>query len=130
MSFNIQTILAIGCGGFLGALLRAYAIHIVNKHIPLEFPLGVLAVNVVGSFAMGIIFAIFAHYSLSGNLKVFLTTGFLGALTTYSTFAIETYFLFETSLFIALANIVLNVTGTILAAALGYKLLQFLLVNH
>ncbi|AXH08656.1 fluoride efflux transporter CrcB [Malaciobacter halophilus] len=129
MSFNWHAALAIGIGGFLGAIVRAYAVHLTNKYIPLEFPLGILFVNILGSFLIGLVFAIFAHYNLSDNLKLFLTTGFLGALTTYSTFAIETFFLLQSSFIIAVANIVLNVLGTIFAAAAGYKILQFFL-NH
>ena len=127
MSLSWQTILAIGFGGFLGAIARAYAVHFTNKHIPLEFPLGILLVNLIGSFIIGILFAYFSHYTVSINIKAFLTTGFLGALTTYSTFAIETYLLFGTSIYLAILNISLNLIGTIVAAGSGYKLIQFFL---
>lgn len=127
MFLSWQTILAIGFGGFLGAIARAYAVHFTNKHIPLEFPLGILLVNLIGSFIIGILFAYFSHYTVSINLKAFLTTGFLGALTTYSTFAIETYLLFGTSIYLALLNISLNLIGTIVAAGSGYKFIQFFL---
>ncbi|AXX96211.1 MULTISPECIES: fluoride efflux transporter CrcB [Arcobacter] len=127
MFLSWQTILAIGFGGFLGAIARAYAVHFTNKHIPLEFPLGILLVNLIGSFIIGVLFAYFSHYTVSMNLKAFLTTGFLGALTTYSTFAIETYLLFGTSIYLAILNISLNLIGTILFAGSGYKLVQFFL---
>ena len=127
MSLSWQTILAIGLGGFLGAIARAYAVHFTNKHIPMEFPLGILLVNLIGSFIIGILFAYFSHYTVSVNLKAFLTTGFLGVLTTYSTFAIESYLLFGTSIYLALTNIALNLFGTIIAAGSGYKLIQFIL---
>lgn len=120
-----QTVLAIGLGGFLGAIARAYSVHFTNKYVPLEFPLGILLVNVIGSFIIGALFAYFAHYTVSDTLKGFLTTGFLGALTTYSTFAIESYLLLGTSVYLAVTNMALNLFGTILAAGSGYKLLQF-----
>ncbi len=125
MSISWHTILAIGVGGFLGAIARAYSVHMTNKVVPLEFPLGVLLVNIVGSFIIGALFAIFAHYTVSEPFKAFLTTGFLGALTTYSTFAIESFFLLQTSLVLGVSNMILNVLGTVLAAASGYKLLHF-----
>ena len=127
MSLSWQTILAIGLGGFLGSIARAYAVHFTNKHIPLEFPLGILLVNLVGSFIIGVLIAYFSHYTVSINTKAFLTTGFLGALTTYSTFAIETYLLFGTSIYLAILNISLNLIGTIVAAGSGFKLVQFFL---
>jgi CrcB protein len=127
MALSWQTILAVGIGGFLGAIARAYSVHLSNKLIPLEFPLGVLIVNILGSFIIGVLFAIFAHYTINDSLKAFLTTGFLGALTTYSTFAIESFFLLQTSLFLGLTNMFLNLFGTVLAAASGYKLLHFFL---
>uniref|UniRef100_UPI004047A9E0 fluoride efflux transporter FluC n=1 Tax=Aliarcobacter sp. TaxID=2321116 RepID=UPI004047A9E0 len=127
MSLSWQTILAIGLGGFLGAIARAYAVHFTNRHIPLEFPLGILLVNLLGSFLIGILFAYFSHYTVSINLKAFLTTGFLGALTTYSTFAIESYLLFGTSMYLAITNMALNLFGTVIAAGSGYRLIQFFL---
>jgi CrcB protein len=120
-------ILAIGLGGFLGSIARAYAVHFTNKHLPMEFPLGILLVNLIGSFIIGLLFAYFSHYTISTNLKAFLTTGFLGALTTYSTFAIESYLLFGTSLYLAITNITLNLVGTIVAAGSGFKLMHFFL---
>ena len=127
MTLSWQTILAIGAGGFLGAIARAYSVHLSNKYILLDFPMGVLLVNIIGSFIIGILFAYFAHITVSDTLKVFLTTGFLGALTTYSTFAIESYLLFGTSAYLAITNMVLNLFGTIIAAGSGYKIINFLL---
>ncbi|MDD2894813.1 MAG: CrcB family protein [Aliarcobacter sp.] len=127
MSLNWSMVLAIGLGGFLGAIARAYAVHFTNKFFPLEFPLGILLVNLIGSFIIGILFAYFSHYTVSINLKAFLTTGFLGALTTYSTFAIESYLLFGTSIYLAFTNIALNLIGTIVVAGSGFKLMHFFL---
>ncbi|MAD42652.1 MAG: chromosome condensation protein CrcB [Arcobacter sp.] len=127
MTLSWQTILAIGAGGFLGAIARAYSVHLSNKYIPLDFPMGVLLVNIIGSFIIGILFAYFTHFTVSDTLKAFLTTGFLGALTTYSTFAIESYLLFGTSAYLAITNMALNLFGTIIAAGSGYKIINFLL---
>lgn len=127
MSFNWTMFFAIGIGGFLGAIARAYAVAYTNKYFPIEFPLGILLVNLVGSFLAGVLFAYFSNYPLFVNQKAFLTTGFLGALTTYSTFAIESYLLLGTSIYIAIANITLNLVGTIIAAGSGFKLMHFFL---
>ena len=125
MTLSWQTVLAIGTGGFLGAVARAYVTYSMNTSLKSDFPWGILTVNVVGSFIIGILFALFVHYTVSDTLKAFLTTGFLGALTTYSTFAIESYILMQSSLFLALSNMTLNLFGTILAAGSGYKLMHF-----
>ena len=121
-----QTILAIGSGAFIGAVLRAYLNGVVNHHFPHSLPFGTLSVNLIGSFIIGALFAYFSYTTLfSVHMKSFLTTGFLGGLTTYSTFAIETFFLLSGGhILMAAANMALNTFGTVLMAATGYYLVR------
>ena len=122
---SIQTILAIGSGGFLGAILRSYLNGVISHRLPHELPFGTLGVNLLGSFIIGVLFAYFTYVSLPVNLKSFLTTGFLGALTTYSTFAMESFLLLEGgSIMLAFTNMALNLFGTILMAGSGYMLVK------
>jgi len=121
-----QTILAIGSGGFLGAVLRAYLSGVISSRVPHILPFGTLGVNLIGSFIMGALVAYFMYTSMfSVHAKFFLTTGVLGALTTYSTFAIESFWLLEGgSITLALMNISLNVFGTIIMAGSGHYLVH------
>jgi len=123
-----QTILAIGSGGFIGAVLRAYLNGVISHRIPHDLPYGTLGVNLIGSFFMGTIIAYFMYTSIfSVHIKSFLTTGILGALTTYSTFAIESFLLLEGGSFmLAFTNILLNVLGSIFMAGSGYYLINTL----
>ena len=127
MVFNFQTVIAVGIGGFLGAITRFYLNVIITNKFPSEIPLATLSVNIIGSFIIGILIALFLYYNPTDTTKGFLITGFLGALTTYSTFAIESYLLFGSSFWYAITNIILNLFGTIFAAGVGYKLIQFIL---
>ena len=121
-----QTILAIGSGGFIGAVLRAYLNGLISHRVPHELPFGTLGVNLIGSFIMGILVAYFMYSTLfSVHVKSFLSTGILGALTTYSTFAIESFLLFDGgSIALGIANILLNVLGTVIMAGAGYTLIN------
>ena len=121
-----QTILAIGSGGFIGAILRVYLNGLISHKLPHDLPFGTLGVNLIGSFIMGALIAYFMYSTFfSIHFKSFLTTGILGALTTYSAFAIESFLLIQSgSLSLAFLNIFLNSLGTILMAGGGYYLVN------
>jgi CrcB protein len=122
---NSLTIIAVASGGAIGATSRLLLNTLVNKTFIHTLPLGTLVVNLLGSLLIGILFAYFhLNTSLSPHLKTFLVTGILGALTTYSTFAIESFFLLESGHYAhAFANMALNLFGTILFAGIGYMTL-------
>ena len=122
-----QTILAIGSGGFIGAVLRAYFNGLISHKLPHDLPFGTLGVNLIGSFIMGLLIAYFMYTSIfSLHAKSFLSTGILGALTTYSTFAIESFLLLEGGhIFLALTNISLNAFGSIFMAGGGFYIAKY-----
>ncbi len=124
---SLHTLLAIGTGGFIGAVMRAYLSGAIAHRLPHDIPVGTLGVNLIGSFLMGVLFAYFLYTSMfSLHVKSFLSTGILGALTTYSTFAIESFVLLQGGHYLmAFTNMTLNLFGTIVMAGIG-----FLSVEH
>jgi len=125
---NIATIIAVASGGAIGATIRLFITDYMNKNITTTLPLGTLSVNLLGSFIIGILFAYFhINTHLSPNLKFFLVTGMLGALTTYSTFAMESFLLLQNNQYLsALLNMTLNLFGTIFVAGLAYVVMLWL----
>lgn len=121
-----QTALAVGSGGFIGAVLRLYLNGVISHKFPHELPFGTLGINLLGSFIMGILIAYFMYTTLfSMYAKSFLTAGILGAFTTYSTFAIESFLLLKGgSITLAFLNISLNAIGSIVMAGSGYLLVH------
>lgn len=107
--------LAVGAGGFLGAVLR-YLCSLLPLGRDGGFPVGTLLVNVLGAFAIGLIAAAAA---LSPRMILFLKTGICGGFTTFSTFALETSGLLQAGrLLAAAAYVVLSVLLSVGAVAL------------
>lgn len=87
---KLSLLIAIAAGGAVGALGRHYVAGQAMRLLGSGFPWGTLAVNVIGSFAMGILVELFARFlSPSQELRAFLTVGLLGAFTTFSTFSLD-----------------------------------------
>lgn len=120
----LKTILAIACGGAIGALLR----HGVNVALPkmlgADFPWSTLTVNVAGSFAIGVAITMFAHVGQPGQeIKLFLVTGLLGAFTTFSAFSLDFAVMWERGAALpafgyVLASVILSISALFAAMAL------------
>jgi len=121
---KIETILAVGFGGFIGAISRFYLSGSINNNFQLySISLGTLFVNILGSFLIGVLFGYIQSYQIPIYIKTFLITGILGALTTFSTFAYETFTLLESGeIEKAFLNIILNILGTLLMVYFGMKI--------
>ena len=114
-------IFAIMTGGGIGAAARYGLFMLTQRLLPVDFPAGTLAANLLGSFLIGFLWSGFEGSRLTNEWRLFIFTGFLGGFTTFSTFARETTQLFKVgdwkSAVIYLA--VSNILGVALVAA-GY----------
>jgi len=94
--FRSGILLAIGAGGAVGAIMRYWVSVRVYDWLGQGFPYGTLAVNVLGSLVMGLLYVILTErLSLAVEWRAVLMIGFLGSFTTFSTFSLETLTLFE-----------------------------------
>jgi len=117
----VKQILAIALGGAAGALLRYWTSTGIYALMGRTFPYGTLVVNVAGSLLMGFLYVLLVErLALSVEWRAALLIGLLGAFTTFSTFSMETFALFEDGERLkALANILLSVTLCLVAVWLG-----------
>lgn len=122
-------LIAVAVGAVLGAWLRWWLSLLLNPVFP-NLPLGTLTANLVGGYVIGLATAFFsAHVHLPVEARLLLITGFLGALTTFSTFSAEAVALLERAQYgWALAHISAHLTGSIVMTILGIltvKAIQF-----
>lgn len=120
--------LAIGLGAAIGACLRGW----LARFNPLYhwIPLGTLGANVLGGLLIGLALVWFERMGsgLSPNVRLFVITGFLGGLTTFSTFSVEVFtFIHNGKLLAGLGLIGLHVGLTLLATAIGFYLFKLVL---
>lgn len=113
-------LLAVGIGGFIGAILRYWMTGWVYSLLKGTFPTGTLVVNLAGSFVLGFFVGYSEHIIMHPAVRLWVTIGILGAFTTFSTFSYETVVLLQMSSYArALLNIFLSVFLGLLAAYLG-----------
>jgi CrcB protein len=125
---SIRILLIIGTGGFLGTIARYLTQQGISKILPILFPYGTLTVNIAGCFLIGIIYALADRgNALSPEWRIFLTTGFCGGYTTFSTFSYESYNLIRDEQYLYLSLYIgLSVILGIMATLLGIILIKSL----
>ena len=119
-------LISIALGSILGAWLRWLIGLKLNPIFP-AIPLGTVTVNFIGGFIIGFAISYFSQSALSPNYKLFVITGFCGALTTFSTFSAEIIALLQQGkLSYAIAAIVIHVIGSLVFTLIGMSLHQWL----
>ncbi len=125
----MYTYLAIAFGGALGALSRYWLTVSIERFNSTGFPLGTFVVNLLGSFLIGLLYIILMEkLSVADQWRPVLITGFLGAMTTFSTFSLDALLLFQqghynTALFYVLSSVMI----CIFAAYVGMQIARILL---
>lgn len=116
----LRNLLLVGLGGGIGSMLRYGASVLTGNRI---FPYATLAVNITGSFIIGLVFALsIKEEGLSNSWKLFLATGICGGFTTFSAFSLENMALMQSGKYgIAVTYIILSIVLGIAAAFLGYQ---------
>jgi CrcB protein len=122
----LMTFIAIGIGAAIGAWLRWGFGLWLNPAIPV-LPLGTLAANLVGGYLIGLAVAFFMqHPGLSPEWRLFIITGFLGGLTTFSTFSAETVTLLMRGQYTwAVGIISAHLGGSLLMTVLGIQTMKW-----
>lgn len=112
--------LAVGIGATLGAWFRWWLSYRLNPLFP-TLPLGTLAANLIGGYLVGVAVALFErHAGLAPEGRLLVITGFMGGLTTFSSFSAEVVGLFARDQYLwALAEIGVHLVGSLVLTALG-----------
>ena len=124
----MRELLAVGLGGFVGAVARYLGAAWVYRLVGAAFPWGTLTVNGVGCFALGVLLAaVGRHGALPPELRLFLGIGVLGSFTTFSTFGHETFELLRhAEIGLALAYVLASVVLGVLGVAGGVAFVRLL----
>jgi len=115
-----RSFIAVSVGGMLGCLLRWCLAIFLNRYLPTNPP-GTLAANLVGCYIVGMAIAVFTAYpTIAPEWRLFVTTGFCGGLTTFSTFSAETVMLLQSGRAVwALCAVAAHLLGSLLMTFAG-----------
>jgi CrcB protein len=112
--------LAIGTGGFVGALTRWAVGSLFGSLLPTTFPVGTFFINISGSFFLGwFLTFVSVRYPVSDTLKLAVATGFVGAYTTFSTYMYESTRLNDEGAWI---QSTMNLLGSLVVGLMAVKL--------
>lgn len=121
---QIKLYLFVALGGAFGACLRFFISEMMVKVFAKGFPFATLTVNILGSLLMGYLYALIEKDLIAVTpAKTLIGIGFLGALTTFSTFSLDTLLLLQQGHWVkAIINVSLNVVCCVFVAWLGIQL--------
>lgn len=122
----LKTILIVGTGGFLGSVSRYLTQILVERYLHSSFPWGTFVANIAGCFIIGLVFALSERGNLiSPEWRIFLTVGFCGGFTTFSSFAYNNLtMLSESNFFQLIGNVGLSLFFGITAVYVGIVLVR------
>ncbi len=128
----MKTLLFIAVGGATGAVLRFIITDLMARLLGRSFPYGVLTVNLFGSMLMGVMFILVQQQMLNTHSwRPFVMVGMLGALTTFSSFSLDTVLLLEHGQWVkAVLNVCLNVVCCIMFTYFGMQITGSLIASR
>ena len=113
--------------GAIGSLFRFILIQITPKITFINFPIGTVIVNLIGSFLIGIVASLFEKQLLSNELRSFIVFGFLGGFTTFSAFTYEVFNLLKTGNYLNLfIYLFLSIIVSLILFYIGYKIVKII----
>ncbi len=111
--------------GAIGSLLRFILIQVTPKITYINFPIGTLIVNLIGSFLIGVVASLFEKQLLSNELRSFIVFGFLGGFTTFSAFTYEVFnFLKIGNYFNLFIYLFFSIIVSLVLFYIGYKIVK------
>jgi CrcB protein len=124
----LNNLLLIASGGALGSVARFGISKFIGKIIDGAFPWGTLTANFIGLFIIGFLFEFFERSILSQSMRYLITVGFLGGLTTFSTYGLETLLLMKNGqIKLSILNLLLSNIGGLICVGVGMLFSRFLL---
>lgn len=124
----IKILLLVGTGSFVGGISRFITSRFIQNSVISTFPIGTFTVNIVGCFLIGLIYGLSERGNvMNDNVRLFLTVGFCGGFTTFSTFSIENMTLLKDGNFLYFALYAsLSVFVGLMATYFGSVTIKFL----
>ncbi|MDG2421303.1 MAG: fluoride efflux transporter CrcB [Gammaproteobacteria bacterium] len=124
----MNTYIVIAVGGAFGAISRFWITTNVEKLYPATYPSGTFIVNLIGCFFIGLLFVLFSEkISLADDVRSLLVVGFLGAMTTFSTFSLDALLLIEQGQYgMAFSYLLGSVVVCLIATFIGINIARIL----